>query len=131
MKNKDLIKLEEAYSSVNNKQVIEEAPVPDTAIGDSLLLVITALLPIIFQRVLSLVPVLKNQADYILKLTKELETFITQPQGKQIVMTAIKGITNKKQTLDDQSNKKIEQKPNIADELTGGVRKKTPQGFRV
>ena len=129
MKNNDLMNLEEAYSSIHNNKIVEEMSPPDTSMGDALLLGLTALLPIIFERVLSLIPVLKNQTQIIVKLKEELQKFITNPQGTQLVKDTIKSIT-KKQTLDGQSDKKIEQKSGFANELTGGIRK-TPSGFKV
>ena len=131
MKNNDLIKLEEAYSSMHNKKVIEEAPVPDTDIGNITLLAVMFALPFIIEGVLKMIPVIKQNQTLIKSVVKQVRIFVGEngkpgqyfKQIKSVVNSALKGGESTQEP-------EAEQKPNIAQDLSGGVRK-TPPGFRA
>lgn len=132
MKNNDLMNLEEAYSSMHNKKVIEESPIPDTDIGNVTLLAIMFALPVIIESVLKMIPVIKQSPKLIASIGSQVRSFVGEngkpgqffTQIKSVVNSALKGGGSTQETTE------AEQKPNIAQDLTGGVRK-TPPGFRA
>lgn len=132
MKNNDLMNLEEAYSSMHNKKVIEEAPVPDTDIGNITLLAVMFALPFIIEGVLKMIPVIKQSPKLIASIGSQVRSFVGEngkpgqffTQIKSVVNSALKGGGSAQETTE------AEQKPNIDQDLTGGVRK-TPPGFRA
>ena len=131
MKNNDLMNLEEAYSSMHNKKVIEESPVPDTDIGNITLLAVMFALPVIIEGVLKMIPVIKQSPKLIASIGSQVRNFVGEngkpgqyyKQIKSVVNSALRGGESTQEP-------KAEQKPNIAQDLSGGVRK-TPPGFKV
>jgi hypothetical protein len=118
MKNKDLIKLEEAYSSVNNKQVIEEAPVPDTDVGNITLMAVMFAIPFIIEGVLKMIPVIKGSPKLIESVVNQVRSFVGEngkpgqyyKQIKSVVNSALRGGESTQEPG-------VEQKPNIANEV--------------
>ena len=131
MKNNDLMNLEEAYSSMHNKKVIEESPVPDTDIGNITLLAVMFALPFIIEGVLKMIPVIKQNQTLIKSVVKQVRIFVGE-NGKpgQYFKQIKSGVNSALKGGESTQEPEAEQKPNIAKDLSGGVRK-TPPGFRV
>jgi hypothetical protein len=126
MKSKDLIKLEEAYSSVNNKQVIEEAPVPDTDVGNITLMAVMLALPFIIEGILKMIPVIKNSPKTIASIGSQVRNFIGEKGKQGKFYNQIKSVVNSALRGGESTQ---EPKANIDQYLTRNVRK-TRSGFR-
>jgi hypothetical protein len=126
MKNNDLIKLEEAYSSVNNKQVIEEAPVPDTDVGNITLMAVMFALPFIIEGVLKMIPVIKQSPKLIESVVNQVRSFVGENGKPGKFFTQIKSVVNS--ALKGGESKQEPPKDKLASMLSRRV--KPPTGFR-